>query len=233
MADRRSPRRPARRVAATAGPVAGVDEAGRGPVLGPLVVAGVLVDDEDALRALGVKDSKKLAPTKREEIAPLVRATARAVVVRVVEPADLDLRMGRASLNDVEADLFADVLSGLGAARAIVDACDVDPLRFGEHVRRRVAHACEITSEHKADDRYPCVAAASIVAKVERDRLMAAIATEYGADVGSGYPHDPRTRAWLAAFVARTGALPPCARARWETSSRLVAKDRSLFEFST
>lgn len=224
-------RRAAPPPAPAAGPVAGVDEAGRGPVLGPLVVAGVLVADEAPLRELGVRDSKKLTPLKREELEPLIRAAAARVAVRVVAPAELDARMARASLNVVEEEVFADVLTELAAPRAVLDACDVDAARFGVRVRARLPHACDVVSEHKADDRHPCVAAASVVAKVARDRAIAALAAEHG-DIGSGYSHDPRTQAYLKAYVARHGDLPSFARRRWETSERLVPKNRSILEFT-
>lgn len=226
----RTPR--SRASTASAGPLAGVDEAGRGPVLGPLVVAGVCVEDEAALAELGVRDSKKLTPAKREELFPLIHAAASAVAVRVVEPADLDLRMGRASLNRIEEDVFGDVLNELGAPRAVVDACDVDAHRFGLRVRARVGHECVVVAEHKADDRHLVVAAASVVAKVTRDRVVAELAVEYGEPVGSGYASDPVTQDFLKRYVDRVGALPPCARGRWETASRLVPKNRSLLDFS-
>jgi len=226
------PARAARRTAATAPPKAGVDEAGRGPVLGPLVVAGVLADDERALAALGVKDSKKLAPARRETLDLAIRGAAAAVVVRVAEPAELDRAMARGSLNALEAELFAEVLDALGADEAAVDACDVDAKRFGLAVGARMARPCRIASEHKADARHPVVSAASIVAKVERDRLMAEVGRALGRDVGSGYASDPTTQRFLADWHREHGDVPACARRRWETTRRLLApRAASLAEF--
>lgn len=227
------------------GPVAGVDEAGRGPVLGPLVVAGVLVESEKALAKLGVKDSKKLAPAKREALAAEIRSVATEVVVRVVEPAEIDLQMSEKRLSEVawfaevlaalaprDAALRAGAWAALPATEARLDAADVNAERFGAHVRAACGTAWTVVAQHKADDRYPCVSAASIVAKVERDRAIAEIAREHGADVGSGYSHDERTRAWLAGYVREHGKLPPCARTYWETSQRLVPrKERTLIQF--
>lgn len=216
-----------------AGPVAGVDEAGRGPVLGPLVVAGVLAPSERALRALGVKDSKKLTPPKREGLDREIRTRWRVAVV-VVENDELDHRMSRASLNQIEVELFADVLRELDAPRAYLDAADVVATRFGEDVAVRLRHAVAVRAEHKADDRRACVAAASIVAKVARDARIERIAADLGCEIGSGYVHDPRTIAWLKAWVAEHGDLPACARRMWAPARSILAesKQRGLGEFT-
>lgn len=203
--------------------LAGVDEAGRGPVLGPLVVAAVLVDADAPLRKLGVKDSKLLAPKKRETLDVAIREVARRVEVAVITADDLNRRMPKTNLNKIEAWAFAGLLRRLQPKEAVLDACDVNAARFGRSVAAKARLAsCVIRSEHEADKNHPVVAAASIVAKVERDRLMAAISAEAGEDCGSGYAHDATTVAFLKAFVARTGKLPAFARREWETAKRLV-----------
>ncbi|MEA3200613.1 MAG: ribonuclease [Thermoplasmata archaeon] len=210
--------------------IAGVDEAGRGPVLGPLVVAAVLIETDKPLRKLKVKDSKQLSAKKREELAPLIRDACRATALRVIHPAELNARMPRENLNEIEVVAFADLLRELAPATAVLDACDVNAERFGQRVGARLAHPCVIKSEHEADARHPAVAAASILAKVERDRHIANLAAEHGA-IGSGYSHDETTRAWLAAYVAREGKLPPIARHHWETARRLIPQNRTLLEY--
>lgn len=208
--------------------LAGVDEAGRGPVLGPLVVAAVLVDTERELKALGVKDSKLLTPKKREELEPEIRRLARAVEVRVIPAEELNARMPAQNLNQIEVDAFAELLQRLAPASAVLDACDVNAERFGANVGARVTHPVVIKAMHEADARHAVVAAASIVAKVERDRLMAEISAQHGA-CGSGYSHDERTQAWLAAYVKEHNKLPTFARREWETSRRLMQRDLSAF----
>lgn len=202
--------------------LAGVDEAGRGPVLGPLVVAAVLVESDEPLRELGVKDSKLLSPKKREELEPKVRAVARAVETVVVTPDELNRKMPKTNLNKIEAAAFAALLRRLQPTEAVLDACDVDAKRFGRNVAARARlPTCIIRAEHEADANHPVVAAASIVAKVLRDRLVADLAAEHGS-IGSGYSHDATTRAWLEAYVKTHGKLPPFARREWETSKRLL-----------
>lgn len=211
--------------------LAGVDEAGRGPVLGPLVVAAVMVETQRGLKRMGIRDSKLVAPAKRTELFDAIHAKALRVEVRVVEPMELNARMPRENLNEIEVDAFAELLRRIAPPEAILDACDVDADRFGANVARRLEHPCVIRSMHEADAKHAVVGAASIVAKVTRDRLMAAIQAEHGA-CGSGYAHDAATQAWLKDYVARTNTLPPFARREWETARRLIRKDRTLAEFA-
>lgn len=211
------------------GPFAGVDEAGRGPVLGPLVVAGVRVDDDKVLRKLAVKDSKKLTPAAREAMYPRILDVAR-VAVRIVPHDELNARMPQENLNAIEVAAFADVLNELNARMAFVDAADVVPERFGSLVTARLSGPCHVVSEHKADDRYPTVAAASVVAKVLRDREIEAIGRALGCEIGSGYSHDPVTRQFLRDWVKDHDALPPCARIHWEPARMLM--NRSLDEYA-
>ena len=208
--------------------LAGVDEAGRGPVLGPLVVAAVLVESDRPLRKLGVKDSKLLTPAKREELAPKIRELARRVEMRVLPAEELNARMPGQNLNEIEVEAFAELLERLAPATAVVDACDVNAERFGRNIGARVTHPITIKSLHEADVRHPVVAAASIIAKVERDRLMSEISASHGA-CGSGYSHDERTQVWLAAYVKANNKLPTFARREWETSKRLMQRDLSAF----
>lgn len=210
--------------------LAGVDEAGRGPVLGPLVVASVLVADDAPLRQLGVKDSKKLSPEKREAMAPLIRDVCARVETVVIHADELNRRMPRENLNKIEVKAFAELLRRLQPQSAVLDACDVKADRFGQEVGARVGFPCTILSEHEADARHPVVAAASVIAKVERDRLMRDIAERYG-DCGSGYASDPLTKRFLADWVERRGKLPAFARLHWETAKRLDKRDRTLLEF--
>lgn len=206
-----------------AGPVAGVDEAGRGPVLGPLVVAGVLAPSEKAVRALGVKDSKKLSPKRREALDREIRERFR-VAVRVLPNDELDHLMTRSSLNAVEVAAFADVLRELDAPRAYVDACDTVPARYGADIAVLLGNKVPVRAFHGADDRYATVAAASIVAKVTRDAEIARIAAEVGCEIGSGYVHDERTMGWLRGYVAEHKRLPDCARRMWAPARALLAE---------
>lgn len=199
-------------------------------MLGPLVVAAVLIETDAPLRELGVKDSKQLSPAKREAMEPLIRAACLRVETLVIAPEELNRRMPRENLNKIEVKAFAELLRRLEPKAAFLDACDVKADRFGQEVGARVGHPCAIVSEHEADARHPVVAAASVIAKVERDRQMKLLQERYG-DCGSGYASDPATKKFLADWVERRGKLPAFARHHWETAKRLDKRDRSLLEF--
>jgi ribonuclease HII len=205
--------------------IGGIDEAGRGPVFGPLVVAGVAVSDPDELAAFGVKDSKRLSPAKRVRLARLIEdAPGVRIHVESLAPADLDARRKMASLNAIEVDMFRLTAKAIDATSLFLDAADVDAPRFG----RRVGHGiCDnVVSQHRADDEFPVVAAASIIAKVHRDaaieQLKRTLERRLPMELGSGYPSDPKTKAFLAAWWAQFGTLPPGVRTSWKTVENLI-----------
>lgn len=213
--------------------ICGVDEAGRGPVLGPLVVAGVVVESDAPLRQLNVRDSKKLSPERRELLAPEIERLSRYEIV-VIPASEIDVMRAEMSLNDFEAALFARVIERLHPDTAYVDAADVDEIGFKREVQRHLAFDVEIVSQHEADDLFPVVSAASILAKVRRDREMRKIEEELGARMGSGYPSDPDTIAFLTNWIKEKGSLPPHTRTSWDTARRLLAeaRTRKLDEFT-
>jgi ribonuclease HII len=212
--------------------IVGVDEAGRGPVIGPLVVAGVGVESDVPLRQLNVRDSKKLSPERREALAPEIEKLSKYEVV-VIPAERIDVMRAEMSLNDFEAKLFAEVIEKLHPETAYVDAADVDEIEFKRCVRRELRFDVEIVSQHNADELFPVVSAASILAKVCRDREMRAIEHEIGLAVGSGYASDADTIGFLEGWIRDHGSLPPHTRASWDTARRLLAtsKSRKLDDF--
>lgn len=184
---------------------AGIDEAGRGPVLGPLVVGLVVLDGRaaDDLAAAGVTDSKKLSPDRRESLAATIRERAIRAELVIAEPSRIDAALSSATsnLNLLEAELTAELLERLPGGSCVV-AIDL-PTRNEASYRADVLSRCVIgrdvslVLEHKADLNHVACAAASIIAKVERDRLVRTIESEVGVPVGSGYPADPKTKAFL------------------------------------
>lgn len=205
----------------------GVDEAGKGPVLGPMVAAAVRADPADLPG--GIADSKTLSAATRNSLDEALRTTdavdTAVGIVTVDEIDDPNTDMNRLT---VTAQVRAIAALAETGDRVIVDAGDVSESRFGRRVTEGVAsEGCDVdvTAEHGADDNYRLAAAASIIAKVERDRRMAAVGTEYAdiGPVGSGYPSDPTTREFLAKYVDRTGELPACARRSWSTCEDLLA----------
>ncbi len=219
----------------------GVDEAGKGPVIGPMVAAAVRAAEADLPD--GIDDSKRLTAATRESIATQLRESpAVAVGLGVVTTDEID---------DAETDMnsltVAAQVRALGDVAAdgdhtLVDAGDVSESRFARRVADGVADAgtdteggvaIDVTAEHGADEASQLVGAASIIAKVERDSRIDALSENYDHDVGSGYPSDPTTRTFLAKYVDRHGELPACARASWATCEDVVAaaEQSELAEF--
>ena len=211
--------------------ICGVDEAGKGSVLGPLVVAAVAIPSECALDDLGVKDSKLLSPKERERLYSLIRKRCKVATVQL-DAADIDAVRLEMTLNVAVARTHAQAINKLSPACAYVDACDVNCLRYAEMVKRYLTHPCEIVSEHHADDKFPVVSAASIVAKVTRDRAIATLSKKYG-EIGSGYPSDPITIRFLNTWIDEHKTPPPIARMSWKTVSAILARkhQRSLLDF--
>lgn len=200
----------------------GIDEAGRGPVLGDLVVAGILCapNEMDRLNEIGVKDSKQLSRAKRAEIYKKLVSEFMYYVVRI-PPNEIDESRKKITLNELEGLKFADVINVLKPEKAYIDCADVKPENFRLHMLKALRHKCELVIEHKADRNYPIVSAASIIAKVERDRGIAEITKKYG-DVGSGYPSDKKTIKFIEAWYKKNKSFPGFVRKTWKTVEELI-----------
>lgn len=206
--------------------ICGIDEAGRGPVIGPMVVAGVWISaaEEDELLARNVKDSKKHSPGRREKLAAIIGERFYCYR-KVVRAEDIDSLRAAMSLNELEAHIFAKIGSQKRADTYYLDSVSTDEVWFGEHFRANLPFDAAVVSRHEADDIYPVVSAASIVAKVERDRQVAAIAEELEPllhlPLGSGYPSDARTRQFLKTWMQEYGDVPPHTRRSWKTVQKI------------
>ncbi len=197
-----------------------------GCLVGPLVVAGIAVQSNAIarLRDLGVKDSKKLSPRRRESLYGDILRVCDRVYSTKITPTEIDsvVRAGKKyrRLNYLEAVYFARVIDELGAAKVTVDASDAVPMRFQVNISDNLKSECRVFAAHKADRDYPLVSAASIVAKVERDREVARLREKHG-DFGSGYPSDPTTRGFFTAMIMGGQPIPGYARKSWKTWLRL------------
>ncbi|MDY6932201.1 MAG: ribonuclease HII [Halobacteriota archaeon] len=198
--------------------IAGVDEAGKGPVLGPMCVAAVMMQEDELfkLKELGVKDSKLISPKKRSELSIEIEKIAETVILEVTAH-QIDETRKKMTMNDLAVVSFAKVLLDLRPDKAIVDAVDVKPERFGVKVRERCEFSIDIISEHKADKNHPIVSAASIVAKVRRDKRMSELEEALGVSIGSGYPSDLRTINFIKEIVKKEHQLPDYIRQSWTT----------------
>jgi ribonuclease HII len=207
--------------------IAGIDEAGRGPMIGPLVVCGVLLEEGviEKLQELGVKDSKTLTPKKRENLATEIKRFASKIEVQSISARQIDQSRRRGTtLNEIEVDLFSAVVKKLRPEILYLDAADVIAERFGENIGERsglLKDGCKIISEHKADTKYTVVAAASIIAKTNRDNVIADYHEIYG-DFGSGYPSDPKTVEFVRNLSMKGEEVPDIVRRSWESVSAIL-----------
>jgi len=199
----------------------------RGSVLGPLVVAGISMRERqvEELRRLGVRDSKRLTPPKREMLdAKLREMGAKTAFVRI-QPQEIDETVLRGKryrkLNFLEAKAMAIAITELRPSVAFVDASDVSCERFRRQILQELRFKIPIISEHRADQTYPIVSAASILAKVERDRCIRSISRRWG-DIGSGYPSDEKTLTFLNEILSRKDAMPTFIRGSWKTVRRIL-----------
>lgn len=220
-------------------PVIGVDEAGRGPVIGPLVVCALRVYESelDTLREIGAKDSKQLSPKDREQVAAIIRDEAESrgwgIGIVVCEPLRIDSNSLHSDLNRLEVDLFSEAIEAssksLPSGIVMADSCDVNELRFSRRISSRLGGEWsnwEIDSRHAMDSIDPVAGAASILAKVKRDAEISRIAEDVGFSVGSGYPSDTITRNAVRVLVS--GDLPHTdLRWSWSTVSDLWTEAHS------
>lgn len=182
--------------------ICGIDEAGRGCIVGPLVICGAMIDEKKqaSLKTMGVKDSKLLTPRKREQLAHELPNHVEYQLI-IVPAAEVDANVlsdGKTNLNWLEAEKSVELINMMNPDAAILDSPSPNLKAYKEYVTERLlAKKVKLLVEHKADLHHPIVAAASVLAKVARDAAIAKIKQEVGEDFGSGYMSDPRTSAFL------------------------------------
>jgi len=204
--------------------ICGVDDAGRGSMLGPLVIAGISLDKKNLkqLSSLGVKDSKKLSPKSREDLYKKIIKIADDYYVAKISPKSIDTSVKNHCLNSLEAKYMAKVVSKLNPDTSYVDSCDVNPSRFGREISQ-ISGNHKIKSYHHADSRFVVVSAASILAKVIRDRSMMKLRKDY--NLGSGYPSDSITIKFVTNYYKMNHVLPSFVRKSWKPVQKIVANN--------
>jgi len=200
--------------------VAGIDEAGRGPVLGPMVMAIVNVDVKqlDTFKDLKITDSKLLSPAKREKLYPEVMEISKEVYSTKVDAHEIDKMREKYSLNIIEAKMASELINKLKTdpRKIYIDCPDTNPPKYQQTVYSYLDKNHELVAEHHADLNYIVVSAASIIAKVERDQHIRDLEESYGAELGTGYPGDPKTKAFLEDVVKKK-KVPDFVRKSWQT----------------
>lgn len=201
--------------------VCGVDDAGRGSLLGPLVIAGVSLKRSKIkkLSSMGIRDSKKLTPAAREQLYKKIIEYADDYYVARIYPKTIDRSVKKHQLNFLEAKYMAKVIIKLKPNISYVDSCDVNPSRYGKEIGK-MAKKGKIRSYHHADSRFVIVSAASIVAKVSRDKAITKLRKEH--DLGSGYPSDKKTINFVSNYLADNKEFPSFVRKSWKPAQNML-----------
>ena len=179
----------------------GIDEAGRGPVIGPLVIAGVLADSNKfkELKRIGVKDSKLLTPQKREDLFDKIISIVKDYKILIINPKEVDNFVFENRLNELELLKFCEIINHFSPDKVIIDAPGNNIKKIEDFIRKNlIKKSVKLVLEHKADLKYEIVGAASILAKVTRDRIIEELKQKYKVNFGSGYMSDPLTQEFLS-----------------------------------
>ncbi|MBW6462184.1 MAG: ribonuclease HII [DPANN group archaeon] len=214
--------------------IIGLDEAGRGPVIGPMTLSGIQIrtKDEIILKELDIKDSKLLSPKRREELQTEIKKIATKIKTITITAKDIDNLRKNISLNEIELNAFAEIINSLDADTVYLDLPERNS-DFPERLKAKVNRKINLIAEHKADERYPVVSAASIIAKVTRDKNIKLIEKELNEPIGSGYPADPKTKEFLRSYFKKNKTFPEYVRHSWKTAQNIIyeKKQSKLFHF--
>jgi len=206
--------------------ILGIDEAGKGPVIGNMFVAGVVIDKAVIvkLKHLGVRDSKLLSPYMREAYYSVIKKAAKKIYVKEVGVEEIDRR----NINKILADKYVEIVKEAlrdfeNIEEIVIDLPSMSPEKLKSRIRL-LNFRGKIVTEHFADKKYVVVSAASIVAKVYREKHIEALRRMYG-DFGSGYPSDEKTISWIKEFYLKNGFLPNIVRKSWKTIKNIAPKE--------
>ena len=201
--------------------ICGVDDAGRGSMIGPLVIAGIRIEKKNIskLRKLGVRDSKKLSSKKRDLLYKEIIKIVDSYHVIRIPPRTIDKYVFEHNLNHLEAKKMAEVISNLNPDISYVDSCDVNAARFGREISD-LSNKSKVKSYHYADSRFVVVSAASIIAKVSRDRSIMRL--NKTSNLGSGYPSDKKSVNYVKKIVSSKKPLPTSVRKSWKPVQKIL-----------
>jgi len=205
--------------------ILGIDEAGRGPVIGPMVIAGYCIDEEkiQLLKSLGVRDSKELTRKQREEICDeIIKLTDKYKYI-IIGPKTIDHYVYKNRLNYLEFENMVKIIEEIKPNTVIIDSPLVNTKKVIEYIKNNLKINVEIIAENKADKNYPVVSAASIIAKVIRDKEIDKIEKKININFGSGYPSDERT---IKAIKENYEILKDYIRESWMTVKRTKIGDQ-------
>lgn len=203
--------------------IAGLDEAGRGCVIGPLVVClvGISKEKTKQLQEMGVKDSKLLSPQARQELAEKIKDIADFIKLQKIDVKEINKITNINNLNRLEIRAFCELIDYAPPCQVIIDSPETKLQKFKQKIKNNLQNfSGEIIAKNKADRDYVIVSAASIVAKVERDKEISLLHKQFD-DFGSGYPNDEATIHFLKEYYKKNNCWPNCVRIHWDTIKQL------------
>ena len=206
--------------------ICGVDEAGRGSLIGPIIVAGISVSKKSLseMVEIGIKDSKLLTPKKRQILLGDVIGLAESICICRIGIEDIDFHVSKNHLNLLEAEAMAITIGNMDSYKTYVDSCDVNPSRYKRTINSFLKrNNTKLISMHHADRLNVVVSGASIIAKVIRDSEISKIRLKYG-DLGSGYPSDKKTIKFVQEWFEQNREIPPFARKSWKPAQLILSR---------
>jgi ribonuclease HII len=214
--------------------ICGIDEAGRGSVIGPLIIAGISIKKSNIkkLEGIGVRDSKALTRNKRNFLFYKILDLSEFVCIYKVDCKTIDENVYQRKLNKLEGGIMSTIIKHLAVDIAYVDSCDVNINRYTNYLKSNLnfENNTRVIAMHKADRINPAVSAASIIAKVIRDREIQ-ILEENFQNIGSGYPSDKKTMYFLNTWIKEYKEFPYFVRKSWRPIRKITCKQSKIYDF--
>ena len=212
--------------------ICGIDEAGRGSVIGPLVIAGISIKKSNIkkLEDIGVRDSKALTKNKRSFLFDKILDVSEFVCIYKLDCKTIDENVYQKKLNKLEGIIMSSIIKYISADIAYVDSCDINIDRYTNYLKSNLKNNINIIAMHKADRLNPIVSAASIIAKVTRDREIQ-ILEEIFQNIGSGYPSDKKTMCFIKNWVKEYKEFPNFVRKSWRPIKEITYRQSKVYEF--
>jgi ribonuclease HII len=215
--------------------ICGIDEAGRGSVIGPLVIAGINIKNSDIkkLEEIGVRDSKALTRKKRIFLFDQILNISEFICIYKIDCKTIDENVYQRQLNKLEGGIMSRIIKYLAADIAYVDSCDVNITKYTSYLKSKLdfKNNTSIIAMHKADRINPAVSAASIIAKVTRDREIQ-ILEESFQNIGSGYPSDKKTMYFINNWIKEYKEFPDFVRKSWRPIREITCKQSKIYDFN-
>jgi len=214
--------------------ICGIDEAGRGSVIGPLIIAGISIKHSNIkkLERIGVRDSKALTKKKRNLLFYKILDFTEFICIYKVDCKTIDENVYQRKLNKLEGGIMSTIIKHLAADIAYVDSCDVNINRYTNYLKSNLdlKNNTHVIAMHKADRINPAVSAASIIAKVIRDREIQMLEENF-QNIGSGYPSDKKTMYFINTWIKEYKEFPYFVRKSWRPIIEITCKQSKIYDF--